>query len=154
MIVEPYKFHSIKRGELQSAKDFQVQIKKQTAKCNFGDSTDDLVCDQIVLSVFDECTRKRLLANFKLTLQQSISTLQIEEQLERDANCFQAKPLYGHGCLQLKANYSPRSNVPVRKRESESIQSHVCYHCGLSHNYKDKCLVINAIYKYCEKTGD
>lgn len=87
IIVELYRFHSIKQGEHQSPRDF-VQLRKQASKCDFGETADNMVRDQVVIGVWDESTRKRLLANPKLILKQAISVLEIEEQVETDATYF------------------------------------------------------------------
>lgn len=56
-----------------------MKLKKQAVKCNL----DDRLRDQIVIGVFDDITRKRLLSNSKLDLERAIEVLEIEEQVER-----------------------------------------------------------------------
>lgn len=90
-IVERCKFNSIKHAKYQSAKDYVMTLKRQANKCNFGNTTDDMLRDQFVIEVFDERTRKRLLANAKLDLQKATDNLQTEEQVERDSKCFKPK---------------------------------------------------------------
>lgn len=85
VIVERYNIHSIKQSEFQPSRDFLMELRKQAIRWNFGESKDDTIRDQVVIGVFNKGTRKRLLAIAKLTLQQAIDTLQVEEQVERHA---------------------------------------------------------------------
>lgn len=91
VIVERYKFHSIKQAEFQPTKDFVIHLRNQAAKCKYGNNVDDMVRDQLIIGIYNEGTRKRLLANPKLTLQQAIDTLVVEEQVEQDDKCFRPK---------------------------------------------------------------
>lgn len=50
-------------------------MKKQASKCGFVNGADDMIIYQIVIGVWDESTRKRLLTNTKLTLKQAINEL-------------------------------------------------------------------------------
>lgn len=54
---------------------------EHAAKCNFENSTEDLLRSQIVFGIFDENTRKRLLVSSNLTLRIAIVITQIKKNL-------------------------------------------------------------------------
>lgn len=88
VIGERFEFNFIRQSAFQPSKYFVIQLKKQAVKCKLGDSTENMIRDQIVIGISDENARKRLLANAKLTLQKAIDTIQIKNQVGRDSRCF------------------------------------------------------------------
>lgn len=54
------------------------------AKCKYGDTADEMVRDMIVIGLYNENIRRRLLGNAKLTLEKAIDALEVEEQVERE----------------------------------------------------------------------
>lgn len=88
IMVERYRFHTLRQTELQSGADFLCILRRQIMKYDFGPQTDNLLRDQIVVGVFREDVRRRLLANEKLSLQGAIDLLTLEEEVENDARYF------------------------------------------------------------------
>lgn len=85
-------------------------LRKQANKCDFVSSLDDMIRDQIVIGINREDTRKRLLANPKLTLQRTIDTLVIKEQIETDTSCFNNTRLYQSALLRINRENQPSQN--------------------------------------------
>lgn len=56
--------------------------------CTLNEGLEKALRDQIVIGVYKDDTRKRLLANTNLTLQKALDLISIEEQVEKDAQCF------------------------------------------------------------------
>lgn len=69
LIVEGYKFHTMHQTQLQTSADFLRQLRKQVIKCDYGESLDEMLRDQLVMGVFRENIKRRLLSAHKLTLQ-------------------------------------------------------------------------------------
>lgn len=56
MILQRYRFHMLKQEEFHSTKTFVMCLEKQAVKCNFGESTEDMLRDQIEIGIYDENT--------------------------------------------------------------------------------------------------
>lgn len=74
----------MRQTELQSSQEYDIGLRTQAVKCEFGSSLDDMIKDQIAIGVRREDTRKKLLVNPKLTLQKAVDMISIEEQVEED----------------------------------------------------------------------
>lgn len=73
-----------------------------------------MIKDQIGIGVFDESTRKPLLANPKLILQKAIDVLYIEEQIERDAKCLHTKvPIVNVFLVTFQQQSTFQSNLSI-----------------------------------------
>lgn len=57
-------------------------------RCDFSLGTDDMLRDQVVVRVFGEDVRRRLLANEKLTLQSATDQIMLDKSVEIDFNYF------------------------------------------------------------------
>lgn len=79
IIVERYKFHSLRQSEIQLFQDYVLLLKRQAAKCEFGVLLDDMIHDQIVTGISRDVILRRLLTNPKLTLEKAIELLTVEE---------------------------------------------------------------------------
>lgn len=58
VIVERFKFHSLRQSELQSLYEYVIQLRKQAAKCEFGSNMEEMIRDKIVISMAREDTRR------------------------------------------------------------------------------------------------
>lgn len=72
-------------------------------RCDFGAAVDDILRDQLVVSIFLEDIRRRLLTDDKLTLQRSIDLVNIEEDMERDSTLFHRLRPQFERSLQIEA---------------------------------------------------
>lgn len=81
IIIEIYKFRMMRQSQVQSAAEFLRQLGKRATKCDYGDSLNDILRDQLVVGVFREDIRRRLLADHNLTLEKAINTITVDEQV-------------------------------------------------------------------------
>lgn len=160
VIVERFKFHNIKHNGFQPARDFIMELRKQAAKCNFGDTCDHMIRDQVVIGVYNESTRKRLLANAKLTLLLAIDNLKVEEQVERDAKHFSHHPNFIKNYLQLKSSKYNQSKVRNTRQShnnlglvKSAVKEWVCCKCGIDHGPNDKCPAAGSTCNYYHGIG-
>lgn len=64
--------------------DYAISLKRQAILYEYGNNLDETICDQLVVGIYDERVRKRLLADPNLSLEKAIELMSIEEQVERD----------------------------------------------------------------------
>ena len=69
-IIERYKFH---RGE--SVATYVSELRRLSEFCNYGDTLEVNIRDQIVLGINDEAIQKRLFSETKLTYKRAVGTV-------------------------------------------------------------------------------
>lgn len=81
---------------------------------------EDMLQDQIVVGILDESTRKRMLANPKLTLQKAIEIIQIEEQIELDSRWFHSSMKSPPECMHIGNYQRTKPSNFVQERNNSS----------------------------------
>ena len=78
-----YKFVTYKQIDGQSFDEFVTELKKRSAKCQFGTLRNELVRDFIICDLADKRLRERLLRDPSLTLEKTIELGQAAEETKR-----------------------------------------------------------------------
>ena len=124
---------------------FVAKLRALAASCNFGDTLDVMLRDQIVCGINDTAMQKRLLAETKLKCKQ---VLEIARGLERAAR----------NIKELKLLHVPEMMSPPEVHKTASTEKFkaevVCFHCGKPGHYVSKCRVNKAVTCHqCRKAG-
>lgn len=80
--VETYKFNQRVQGTTETFDSFVTDLKRMSARCDFGTLKDRLICDRIVQGVRDSQVKKRMLTEDMLTLDKAIMIGQSLEQMK------------------------------------------------------------------------
>lgn len=59
----------MRQTQLQSVSELLIRLRNQAMKYNYGETLEEMLRDQLVLGVFREDIRRKLVVNSKLTLQ-------------------------------------------------------------------------------------
>lgn len=102
--------------ELQTSQEYVLQLKNQASKCDFGPSTDEMIRDPIVIGIYWEDTRRRLMSNPTLALQKAKDMLMIEEQVEKDASYFRNSHDQHNIMLRINKQYTNPSYEGKKSR--------------------------------------
>lgn len=88
--------------------------------------------DQIVIGVYKEDTRRRLLANSTLILQKAVDALLIDDRVEKDVSYFWN--LHNQQHTMSINKQQQKSNWKVKKyRDNIDHKTRKCYQCGKTH---------------------
>ena len=63
----------------ESVDEFLNRIRKQPSSCKFGQLTEELICDKLVLGIRDQITKLRLLKEDNLTLNKAVDVCRASE---------------------------------------------------------------------------
>ena len=83
--LERHKFHTWNQRPGESIESFISNLRIKAKTCNFGQITDELICDRIVCGVTSDPLRKSLLRDCDLTLAKAISTCRVHEMTEESS---------------------------------------------------------------------
>lgn len=82
--MERHKFHSRNQKQGETIETYISDLRIKAKSCQFGELTDELICDRIVCGINNESLRKVLLRDSELTLTKAISICRIHEMTEEN----------------------------------------------------------------------
>ncbi|XP_077536748.1 uncharacterized protein LOC144149087 [Haemaphysalis longicornis] len=144
---ERYRFNKM-RQEGESFMEFLTAARLQAKKCKFGDLTDELLRDRLIVGITNDDVREKLLADPAIDLEKTVhmckgseqATKQLKEITTKDA---EAKLL---DALETKTKKKWPSKGKARTEEPQQRQ---CQYCGGTHRRKEcpaygkKCITCN-----------
>lgn len=107
-------------------------------KCNYGESLEEMLRYQLVVEVFREDIRRRLLSDHKLTLQRAIEIISIEKQVDKDSYLFHKL----HDRMNVAQSIEHVQNdekSPKQGRKTRDKIKRKCYKCGGFHSDQRSC---------------
>ena len=147
-IIERYKFHSRFRKPGESVATYVSELRRLTEFCNFGDTLEVNIRDQIVLGINDEAIQKRLFSETKLTYKRAV---ELSQSLERAAENLKELKIGEQDptAASKQQEVHKVSSTPTAVGKSVS-----CFRCGNVGHIAPKCRVSkNVTCIQCEKTG-
>ena len=153
--VERYKLRCTVQQEGQLFEQFLTELRKKSKSCGFGDLTDSMIRDQIVVGIKDEKVREKLLKTEKLDLKKTIAVCKASElvktqtkQMAQDegmVNVVRNEWKSGRGAKSS----SPASLTSASKKGQARNVIKDCGYCGGTH-LRMKC---PAYGKTCARCG-
>lgn len=144
---ERYLFHLKNQAEGEQFEKFLRDLKKQAEQCNFGDSKDSMVRDQIVFGTNDVKLREKLLQEKNLTLQKA-------EEMCKVAEVFaQRKMVWREGNDMIDA-ISKRTATKFRTDQQRQSRDYRCKKCNRQHKprqcfaYGKRCNICNRLHHF------
>lgn len=89
--MERHKFHSRNQKQGETIESFISDLRIKAKTCQFGELTDELICDKIVCGITSDYLRKTLLRDSELTLAKAISVCRIHEMTEESSKTLAAQ---------------------------------------------------------------
>lgn len=143
-IYERYRFNKRDQEAGESIESYLASLRSLAKSCNYGELTDSLIRDRIVVGIRENNVRKKLLQENKLTLAKCINICRANEktsqqlkamsQESEDVNSFQSKAPKSEG-------YIPKSQSKGRgQTRAKPIGLINCKFCGRTHpKRKEDC---------------
>ena len=161
VIYERYKFNTRNQAHHKTIDEYVSALRHLVASCELGNLKDDLIRDRIVLGIYDDNLRARLLRKDELTLSQAIDFCRSFEQVK-----IQIKQMKKEQDVNTDVN-EVTATTPTNKVRRNSAQSKVvsCKFCGYKHEYGRKfcpefgkrcfnCNKMNHFLKACTQLRD
>ena len=149
-IVQRFKFHSQFRKARESVATYISELRSLAEFCNFGETLEVMLRDQIVCGINDEAIQLRLLTEPGLTFKKS---LEISQNLE--ATSKNMRELHTASSSKKDANSKVNKVVQTSQPESKSQgkPDMPCYRCGKLGYKAASCRFKEATCHFCRKVG-
>ena len=133
---ERYVFNSRNQTETESVEEFVTDLKLKSQSCNFGDLTESLIRDRIVMGVRDKRLREKLLGEVDLTLARAIRMCQAKEVTQQRLKSMDVG-IVGEAECKVETVVNRRNDGqfkrPVREENDREQRMHSCGNCGGEH---------------------
>lgn len=124
-------------------------------KCDCGEVLDEMLRDQLVVGVFREDIRRKLLADHKLTLKRAVQITEIEEQVDKDSHMFHR--LHNKMSTGQHIEHIQKTDDSTKQvRKTTANNKRICYKCGGFHDDQqsyDNCYAGKLKCIFCRKMG-
>lgn len=110
------------QDEGESFDSFATRLKTQIKKCNFGDLTDSIIVDKIIIGINNEDLRKKLLTEDDPTVEKLTKICRINEQTAQQITSMANSKTVD--AVQVKSKWSS-DKKPSQKSEDEFDLSQV-----------------------------
>ena len=132
---ERYIFYIRNQQQGESVEQFVTDLKLKAKTCAFGDMTDSMIRDRIVLGIASQRVRERLLREDNLNLANAIKICQAAEATQRQITTLGNDVVDVHSSVHYcktkgRGKYKPRSQ-PNEAPTTNHTQK--CGNCGKSH---------------------
>ena len=164
--VERTKFRQIVRREGESLQSFSVRLKHASRYCEFGNTLNQMLVDQLIAGVRSRSVANKLLEcneGLALTFDKALQVAEATEINETNATMFARSSGNGNGAQGNTAEVNRvsgrqgnhRGNVRQNFRTSSDNSSNVrkCYRCNSASHLANKCSFISAICRKCKRKG-
>lgn len=161
MIAERYKFKMRKQLSNESISTFLATLKQLSLYCEFGDTLDNNLRDQLVWGLRNEKIQRKLLTEACLTLEKAVELSLAWEAAEKDAEKL-SRP--GGGTDQTEINFMKgrRQQSGIRGQQygtrgkfygqqQGTRETVCCYCCGKANHLANECKAKNLSCNICGK---
>lgn len=138
--------------------EYVNDLRRLSSNCEFGNLTDSLIKDRIVLGIKDRSLKDRLLRETKLDLKRAIEICKAAEQAKKHleeidmAKSKEVDVIYGIQGAKKKVNQKQQRVTPTL-RDNRTGRTR-CFCCGKDHNKdKNSCPARNVKCFNCNKVG-
>lgn len=128
--------------------EFLTAARLQAKKCKFGDLTDELLRDRLIVGITNDDVREKLLADPAIDLEKTIHMCKASEQATQQLKEITAKDAEAK-LLDALATKTKKKWPSKGKARTEEPQQRQCQYCGGTHRRKEcpaygkKCITCN-----------
>lgn len=146
--LERYVFNKMYQMESENFDQYYTKIKNQCKKCEFGELSDSLLRDKIIIGIRSEVVREKLLSETEPTLEIAIKKCKTSEMTAMQLTELQRKQSQTVDAIAL------RKSVKNKKPEDtvKSDETFDCKRCGTKHS-KRNCPAFGRKCNKCKYRG-
>ena len=151
--IRRYKFYNGRKKPGESVADFVAHLRKLAEECQFGDTFDDMMRDQLVCGIGDDKVQRRMFIEKNLTFQSALAIAQAQEVATEHLSVLQGKDISKERSSTIVAAVSA---APDKKGQHKNFRRHQggrkgqnrpsfdrknppCCRCGLTNHTLDQC---------------
>ena len=134
-IVERFRFYCRARKPGESVANFFAQLRSLAARCNYGDSLENMLRDRLVCGINDDSIHKRLLAEPNLTYKKAVELARGLETADRNVKLLKSGAT-SHIKRETPLPESPQVNRVASNKGSTAV---ICYRCGIGGHAVEQC---------------
>ena len=155
---ERYIFYMRNQQQGETVEQFVTDLKLKAKTCAFGDMSDSMIRDRIVLGIASQRVRERLLREDNLNLANAIKICQAAEATQRQITTLGNDALDTHNSsvhyckTKGRGQYKPRKQANEAQRAATTHDKQKCGNCGTTHPPR-KCGAYNKACNNCGKLG-
>ena len=142
VVHERFLFWRLSQQPGESVDTFVTTLRLKAASCQFGDQTESMIRDRVVLGCADRLVQERMLRDSDLTLQKALDVCRASE-----ATRVQLKTITGDG---ESMNSVSERTVSQPDKALQSGRGRTCGNCGRSHPPKS-CPAFGKLCNNCHK---
>ena len=147
VIYDRYVFNTCTQEPAEGIDQYMTRLRQLASSCDYGNLTDDMLRDRLILGTKDSAARARMFRETDLTLARAIDMCRIAEISQHQ--------LLQIGSKQEEVNFTKQHKQQSRKQQrwsQQRSQHKRCKYCGQSHTYdKSKCPAFGKLCKACGK---
>ena len=149
-IVERFRFYCRVRNPGESVVNFLAQLRSLAARCNYGDSLENMLRYRLLCEINDDSTQKGLLAEPNLTYKKAAELARGLETADRNVKLLKSGAP-SHIKHEIQLQESPQVNCVAFNKGSTAV---ICYRCGIAGHTVEQCRYSKDIVCYgCRKAG-
>ena len=157
VVAKRYRFHKCDQGASESVADYVAEL---AAKCGFGASLDEALCDRLVYGVRSKAIQRKLLTEGDLTITEAVEIAKSMEAVQSNAQAVKTAALVGevhtrklthkqtHRSLSMDGPESKTRDSPPR-----STDTRPCHRCGSTSHQGSTCMHQNSTCHSCGVVG-
>ena len=155
---ERYIFYMRNQQQGETVEQFVTDLKLKAKTCAFGDMSDSMIRDRIVLGIASQRVRERLLREDNLNLANAVKICQAAEATQRQITTLGNDALDTHNSsvhyckTKGRGQYKPRKQPNEAQRAATTHDKQKCGNCGTTHPPR-KCGAYNKACNNCGKLG-
>ncbi|KAM7293520.1 uncharacterized protein ISCGN_026650 [Ixodes scapularis] len=153
---ERYRFNQMKQKEGETFNEFLTAARLQAKKCKFGELTDELLRDRIIVGITNDDVRERLLSDPTVDLQKAVNLCKASEQASQQLKEIVNKETRTVDAVTKKTKQLPRKKTVAETKEQAPANSGMarkaCSFCGGFHRPKE-CPAYGKTCNKCQKKG-
>ena len=152
-IVQRFNFHTRIQKSGESISEYVAQLRKLSEYCEFGDTLEDMLLNDVVCGCRDQRLQCKLLAEADLTFEKAFKIAKAMETAEKEARDVQETPAAPiHATEGLTANKRSSRKPPVQQQQPQKASATDCYRCGGRHKASE-CKFCDVDCNFCKKKG-
>lgn len=146
---ERFVFNKLVQTQNEKFDDFVTELLRKSKSCDFGTLHDSLIKDRIVVGVYNDTDREKLLSEEELTLDKAIKICRASEQARSQINSMKNEPLKVE---TVKNKYRNKAKSDTKQVVLKQSKEYPCKKCGRNHG-KNECFAFKKECYSCHKLG-
>ena len=146
LTVIQHMFNSRVQGVLKTADQFITDLKLLSMNCEYGELREEMICDQLVVGVYLEEVKEKLLQQPDLTIQKATEIIKATEGSKQHVKTIGSE----HSLNEVQCKTQKKQVAKEQHKLKQADNSKECTKCGRKHTQR-QCLAYGKKCLKCQK---